>query len=520
MELPYVIASAIVTLIIGLIAGSYLGRTSAERKQSEAKQTAEQIVEDANKEAGILKKEALLEAREEIHSHRNEVEWELKEQKQKVSLQESRLDQRDENLDHREKKLLDKENKLEKTDEELVKRAKKIDKLEQEVTTLKEKQESELMRISGLSEEEAKKIILQRTEAELVNETAVLVKQHETQMKVEANRRARNIITEAIQRSAADQVSETTVSVIHLPNDDMKGRIIGRDGRNIRTIESLTGMDIIIDDTPETVVLSGFDPIRREIAKMALEKLIADGRIHPGRIEEAVERSRKEMDERIREIGEETVFDLGIHSIHPDLIKIIGRLNFRTSYGQNALTHSIEVAKLAAVLASELGEDPQMAKRAGLLHDIGKAVDGEIEASHVEIGAQIAMRYQENETVVNSIASHHGDVESTSVISALVQAADAISAARPGARSESLEHYLKRLEELEQISNSYDGVKESYAIQAGREIRIIVKPDVLNDAESITLARNVRKQIEDTLDYPGNIKVTVIRETRVVQTAK
>lgn len=494
--------------------GGYLVRKNiAEGKLQSAEELAKKIVSDAEKEADSKKKESIIEAKEEVHKLRTEFEKEVRERRNELQRMERRLIQREESLD---KKV----ESLESREEILNKKHQEVQNLQDQITELYNKQVEELEKLAGLSTEEAKQLLLSDVEKEIKHETAMMIKDIETKAREEADKRAREIITCAIQRCAADHVAETTVSVVNLPNDEMKGRIIGREGRNIRTLETLTGIDLIIDDTPEAVILSGFDPIRREVARLALEKLIADGRIHPARIEEMVEKAKREIENEIREQGEQATFETGVHGLHSELIRLLGRLKYRTSYGQNVLKHSIEVSYLAGLMAAELGADVAIAKRAGLLHDIGKAVDHEVEGPHALIGSDIIKRYNESPAIVHAISAHHGDVEPQTIEAILVQAADAISAARPGARRETLEAYIKRLQKLEEIADSFEGVEKSYAIQAGREVRIMVKPEHVTDAESIQMARDIVKKIEGELEYPGQIKVNVIREVRAIEYAK
>nr|WP_284071431.1 ribonuclease Y [Clostridiisalibacter paucivorans] len=498
---------------MGIFAGIYIRKTIAEAKIKTAEEEAKRIIEEGIKTAETSKKEYLLEGKEEIHKMRTDLERENRERRNEFQRLERRLVHKEEILDR-------KGESLEKKEDILNKKNKEIEKRELDIEELYKKQVEELEKLSGLTSDQARELLLNDVRKETSHEAAIMIKEIEYKAKDEASKRAREIISHAIQKCAADHVAETTVSVVSLPNDEMKGRIIGREGRNIRTLETLTGIDLIIDDTPEAVILSGFDPIRREVARIALEKLISDGRIHPARIEEMVDKARKEVSEHIREVGEQATFDTGIHGIHSEMVRLLGRLKFRTSYGQNVLNHSIEVSHLAGIMAAELGADVKIAKRAGLLHDIGKAVDHEVEGPHVDIGVDLCRKFRESKEVIHAVAAHHGDVEPETIEAILVQAADAVSAARPGARRETLEAYIKRLEKLEEIANGFEGVEKSYAIQAGREVRIIVKSDEINDLDTIHIARDIVKRIENELEYPGQIKVNVIRETRAVEYAK
>ena len=508
-----IVVAAVVGIAVGFGSGVGYRKKFAEREIGSAEQEATRIINEAIRSGESRKKEMLLEAKDEIHKSRTEHDKEVKERRAELSKQERRLQQKEETLDK-------KTDAFERKEEELQRRMAEVAQAKAEAEEVKKQHLATLEQLSGLTQEQAKQYLLKTVEEEVRHETAMKIKQIEEQMKDEAEEKAREVLSIAIQRCAADHAAEATVSVVPLPTDEMKGRIIGREGRNIRTLETITGVDLIIDDTPEAITVSSFDPVRREVARLALEKLIADGRIHPTRIEDMVEKARKDVDRTIREEGERACYETGVHSLNPELVKILGRQKYRTSYGQNVLNHSIEVAHIAGLMAAELGVDVALAKRAGLLHDLGKSIDHEVEGSHVQLGADLARKYKENPVVVNAIEAHHGDVEPQTVIAVLVQAADAVSAARPGARRENVENYIRRLQKLEELTGSYPGVEKAFAIQAGREVRIMVKPEEVTEDNMILLARDIAKKIEAELEYPGQIKVNVIRETKAVEYAK
>ena len=513
MDPIWCIIIGIAALVVGVIGGIVIRKLTAEKKLGSAEEQARHILEDAIKNAETVKKESIISAKEEIFQLKREADIDIKERRKEVSRQENRIAQKEQNLD---KKL----EGLEKKEQSLQDKHANCEKLQEQINATLAQQIAKLESIAGMTREEAKAELVARLDSEMAHETAIKIAEYEEKFKDEADTRAKDILSLAIQRCAADHVSEISISTVQIPGDEMKGRIIGREGRNIRTIEMQTGVDLIIDDTPDVITISGFDPVRREIARLALEKLISDGRIHPARIEEMVEKARRDVDGAIKQAGEKAVFETGVHGLHPELIKLLGRMKYRTSYGQNALRHSIEVSMLAGVIADEMGVDVTMARRAGLLHDIGKAVTAEAEGSHIQLGVEIATKYKENKDIIHAIEAHHGDVEAKSALDFIIQAADAISAARPGARREDVENYIKRLQKLEEVASDFEGVDKTFAIQAGREVRIMVKPELVDDDKMKLLARDIAKKIEGELDYPGQIKVSVIRESRTVDYAK